>query len=1186
MNHTSTHAIDGELAAALEAGLKSLATIDKGLWQRSCAFVLRGEQEIVLQQLQQASAEAAILLGHAGRIGGAFYWSGISDKQTRLARAGQLARDRFYAMLAADSLSPTMLVRLGKLLAAADQGQSLEPTGANVPEWLHYLVSDALFGSCAATHQEATSANRPAWNVRLLMRLLAAEDLPEADALELVFERRQHPEYTTVHCLQRLLVPNVIDNVMQELPDDVRALAPRLSAQGKRLLAERIGGAEALAQTFDDVLVALAVDASKAVRSAAAPFVGAIGQERQLELLGHWLVDGTLDERTQAAELLGRTPSAARRALLEQALASESGKAAKQAIGGALSRMGEVQASAVDAPPPPPAPAAPLTFLDEEALVILLENHIALLKQCDEDARDEVEQNRSRREQYEFERERREQQYAIGEPQLRAVIDAFNGDGDDADRALLKDHAMRETIGYRDRIFELEGFGLRQLALWYGPIRQRWFSAWNDGPLPNWIAQQDPAGIDLRTIDTLLREAGAMPDLMALDCLQPGWRGSPHDVLPPENIWPLFYEQPALIEQGLGLSMARSDITLELAWTLKVIEMFPQPPVRWRPRLMELALGEGKTYRQGAQDVLRKVPDIGLQVIDSLASSKQEVRSVAARWLADLDCRAAVPALYQALDKESRETVSATLMAALELLGEDLAPRLNPDKLLAEARKGLKAKAPAGLAWFPFDTLPVCTWLDGAPVEPDILRWWVLLACKLKEPGGNGLLARYLGLLSPASRAALGSTILRAFIAYDESRGSVIGEKGVLALAAHAPGPEAVGLLQAYMRAFHVRRAQIEAMFESLAGGMDPAVIQLLLGVSRRYRTASVQDRARELVEQIAERRGWSEDQLADRTVPTGGLDDDGRLELDVGGRQFVVTLDAALKPVLRNADGKEVKALPEPRQGDDADSIKDAKQALAGCKKELKQVVEMQTARLYDAMCTGRGWPADEWQSYLAGHPIVGRLAQRLLWIAQNAQDAQGGPMQVVRPTEDGSLIDSDDNEVALAPGSVLRLAHAALLAPAQVVAWQRHLKDYKLKPLFEQLQRAAPDAALLNDIDIGDRLGWVSDAYTLRGAFGKLGYQRAQAEEGAIFDHYYKEFGGAGLRVVIHFSGNALPEDNLPAALTRLSFERLSGPWKQRAVAPAQVPAVLLAEAYNDYLAVAAHGAFDADWERKMPW
>lgn len=1182
MNDTSKPAVDDEQVAALKLGLKGLSLLDQALWQRSCAFVLAGEAEIVLHELARAGLRAATLLGHPGRLSHAFFAIGITDKEAKQARAGLVARAQFYALLDADTLSPAMLVRLGKVLAAADQGQSFEPTGADVPDWLYYLVNDALFGTCSETREDATSANRRAWNVRLLMRLLAVEDLPEAAALELVFERRHVADYLMERCLQRLLVPNVIDNVMQEQPADVRALAPRLSAQGKRLLAGRIGNAEELAQTFDDVLVAYAVDSSKTVRTVAAPFVSAIAEERQLALLRHWLVDGKLDERTQAAELLGRTPSSARRALLEQAFTNESGKAAKQAIANALSRMGDAQATTLDEAPPP-APEAPLTFLDDEALVILLENHVALLKRCDIDARDEIEENRSRREQYDWEQQRREQQYAIGEPQLRAVIDALNGDGDDADRALLKEHAMRETIGYRDRIFALEGFGLRQLARWYGPMRQRWLSVWNDGPLRDWFEQQDPAEIDLRTIDTLLREAGAMPDLLPLECLRPAWRGSPLDTLRPESIWPLFYEQPGLVEQGLGLSVARSDVTLELAWTLKVIEMFPQPPVRWRPRLMELALGEGRTYRQGAQDVLRKVPDIGLQVIDSLTSNKQEVRSVAARWLADLDCRAAVPALYQALGKERRETVSATLMAALETLGEDLAPRLHPDKLLAEARKGLNAKAPSGLAWFPFETLPACTWGDGAPVEPDLVRWWVVLACKLKEAGGNGLLTRYLGLLSPASRAALGDQVLRAFIAYDESRGSVIGEKGILALAAHAPGPEAVVLLQAYMRAFHVRRAQIEAMLESLAGGMDPAVIQLLLGVSRRYRTASVQNKARELVEQIAERRGWSEDQLADRTVPTGGLDDEGRLELDYGGRRFVVTLDAALKPVLHNADGKEVKALPEPRQGDDADSIKEAKQALAGCKKELKQVVEMQTARLYDAMCTGRSWPLDEWKNYLQGHPIVGRLVQRLLWLAE---DGEGSTRQVVRPTEDGSLIDADDNEVALAPGSVLRLAHASLLEPGQAEAWQRHLTDYKVKPLFEQLQRAWPDAALLNDIDIGERLGWVSDAFTLRGTFGKLGYQRAQAEDGGIFDHYYKEFGGADLRVVIHFSGNALPEDNLPAALKQLSFERLSGPRKQRAVSPAQVPPVLLAEAYNDYLAVAAHGAFDADWEAKMPW
>ena len=339
------------------------------------------------------------------------------------------------------------------------------------------------------------------------------------------------------------------------------------------------------------------------------------------------------------------------------------------------------------------------------------------------------------------------------------------------------------------------------------------------------------------------------------------------------------------------------------------------------------------------------------------------------------------------------------------------------------------------------------------------------------------MLLRYLGLLDAASRAALGETVLRLFITEDlrgpslevataeaqarapqaylsyqdqarrypeyyaalgkmseeqvfdqirrnkmaEYLGSAIGEKGILALAAHTPGHVAISLLQAYMRDHYPRRAQIEAMLDGLADGYDPAVIQLLLGIARRYRTASVQEKARLLVERIAQGKGWSHDQLGDRTIPTGGFDDSGRLDLSYGERVFQVTLDGAMKPRLHNPDGKEIKALPEPRQDEAPELAKEAKQQLSVCKKELKQVITMQTARLYEAMCTGRVWPAQEWRDYLLGHPIAGRLVQALVWISE---DDAGRTL--LRPSDDGSLLDADDEEVALPEGSRLRLAHA----------------------------------------------------------------------------------------------------------------------------------------------------------------
>jgi len=1187
--------IDSALAAKLEAGLKGLACVDGSLWQRSCRYIVTGDDAAVLQALRQAGWQAASMLGHPGRLSHVFFAVGVSEKEAAEARAGLVARNRFYTAIASDTAPLAALIRLGMVLEAGDDGQSFEPTGADVPDWLHYLINDALFATCSETRKDAGLDNRPAWHIGLLARLLAAAGLPEDGALALVFERRHIAPYMQDRCLQRLLAPDALDNTMLEQPDRVRALAQQLSAQGKRQLAARIGSARLLAPAFADVLVQLAVDSSKTVRAEAAPYVEAIATAQQLELLKQHLLHGKPAERVQAAELLGRESSAARRALLEQALAGEKGKAARQAIDAALERMAppeqahadsNVQPGATETPPPPPA--IPATRLGATALAILQQNHRELLDLHAEEARQEVEENRHQKNRYDWAQQRHQAQLAIDDATLHGVLRALNGEGDEAERQLLHQHAMRETLALRGRLFALDDFGLHQLACWYGPVRQRWFALWNDGPFQAWLSRQDPAMADLRTIDAALRQAGAMPDLVALACLQPEWRGAPQDMLPASAIWPLFAEQPALIGQGLGVSMVREDISppLELAWTLNVLALFPQPPQRWHARLLELALGEAKTCRLEAQQVLEKVPGIGRHAIASLVSGRQEVRAVAARWLADLDCRAAVPALEQALKKESQASGRAVLLSALERLGVDIAPRLQPPLLLEEARAGLKAKAPAGLAWFPFALLPACTWADGAPVEPDIVRWWLLLACKLKDPAGNGLLARYLRLLAPASRASLGSMVLRSFIAQDESSGSVLGEKGILALTAGAPGAHAVGLVQGYMRTFPPRRAQLEAMLTGLAAGgdADPAVIQLLLDIARRHRAASVQDTAQELVQQIAGQRGWSEDELSDRTVPTAGLDDAGRLELGYGSRTFVVTLDGALKPVLHDSHGKLLKALPEPRQGDDEDSVREAKQLLANCRKELRQVIDLQTARLYDAMCCERQWPAADWQRYLLDHPVVSRLAQRLVW---QELDATGQRLQLLRPAEDASLIDAHDNEVALAEGSVLRLAHGALLSAGEASAWQRHLKDYRIKPLFGQLQRALPADGVKAGDDIADRLGWVSDTYTLRSAFGQLGYQRAPAEEGAIFDAYFKEFDAAGLRVVIGFSGNALPEENLPAALTRLRFERLRGPFNERQVRPGQVPPVLLAEAYGDYLEIAGRcKGFDASWQSKMPW
>ncbi|MCP6484552.1 hypothetical protein NL492_27485, partial [Klebsiella pneumoniae] len=57
--------------------------------------------------------------------------------------------------------------------------------------------------------------------------------------------------------------------------------------------------------------------------------------------------------------------------------------------------------------------------------------------------------------------------------------------------------------------------------------------------------------------------------------------------------------------------------------------------------------------------------------------------------------------------------------------------------------------------------------------------------------------------------------------------------------------------------------------------------------------------------------------------------------------------------------------------------------------------------------------------------------------------------------------------------------------------------------------------------------------------------------------------------------------------AALKTLSFYQLPRNWRDEAMLLSEVPPVLLAETYADYLAVARScGGYDPQWESKMPW
>jgi hypothetical protein len=419
-----------------------------------------------------------------------------------------------------------------------------------------------------------------------------------------------------------------------------------------------------------------------------------------------------------------------------------------------------------------------------------------------------------------------------------------------------------------------------------------------------------------------------------------------------------------------------------------------------------------------------------------------------------------------------------------------------------------------------------------------------------------------------------------------EPEGSQTATKGILSLAGACCGANAASVVHRYIKQWYgYRGAQSKALLQVLAWIEHPVATQVVLSVANRFRTKGIQEEAMRLCQVLAERKGWSIDELSDRTIPTAGFDEDGTLDLDYGTRKFVASLADDLSIVLTNQDGKTIASLPDPNQSDDGEKAKQAKAALSNARKELKSVLAIQKDRLYEALCTQRAWRFEDWDTYLRKHPIVARYCQRLVWTAHDGDQLTNS----FRPMPDGSLTDHQDDEVVLNSEILVRLAHDETVAAEDRTRWLQHFSDYKVDPVFQQFGKQLfelPDDGK-EATEITDFFGHLVKAFSLRNRLTRLGYVRGPAQDRGWFYDYKKTFLSQGVEAIIEFTGNGLPEENRTVALQRLYFARKypdGGESIPEALSLADLPRVLLTECWNDIRQAASEGSgYAADWEKQ---
>ena len=233
--------------------------------------------------------------------------------------------------------------------------------------------------------------------------------------------------------------------------------------------------------------------------------------------------------------------------------------------------------------------------------------------------------------------------------------------------------------------------------------------------------------------------------------------------------------------------------------------------------------------------------------------------------------------------------------------------------------------------------------------------------------------------------------------------------------------------------------------------GSDIALMHLF-GLSQKLKFKGLKTQAGERIQEIAQARNITADQLADRLVPDLDLDDKGSMKLDYGQRAFTVGFDESLKPFVKDEQGKLKKSLPKPGKTDDPELAPLAFDAFKALKKDVKAIASQQITRLEQAMVKERQWNPHDFQVYFVEHPLIVHLTRRLVW---SSYDQQGALLNHFRVTEDDTLADVEDEAYQLEPNSWVKLAHPLTLGAEAVSAWSEVFGDYEILQPFPQLGR-----------------------------------------------------------------------------------------------------------------------------------
>ncbi|MBC7904629.1 MAG: DUF4132 domain-containing protein [Gemmatimonadaceae bacterium] len=504
-------------------------------------------------------------------------------------------------------------------------------------------------------------------------------------------------------------------------------------------------------------------------------------------------------------------------------------------------------------------------------------------------------------------------------------------------------------------------------------------------------------------------------------------------------------------------------------------------------------------------------PHAEQKAVELLGGTKKELRQTAAFILSKLPSESAKSIISEALDGEENDNARDILLQSFTASLPEKADSTFVMNMVNAAKKRGKLSKPVEPE-YDENSLPHVYDKQGTALSSDYVRFLLYRMSRVSEMTAEPEAKFILALIDREKSSAFSNAVFQVFL----DKGAKPEHKYILALVALMGGDAIVDKIRINTNKWieENRHKMAEFGIKALALHGSNKALRWIEWYSRKFKTkkAKIGAAAIEALEIASQQLGITTYELADSVIPDFGFNGLFK-EFSAGNGSFRAFVDNNFKIAFLDESNKKLKSMPSA-------AATELKEEFKAIDKEIKDIVRSQSSRMEYYLIIQRRWSTVQWEQLFLSNPVMFIYATRLLWGIYNSR---GELQSTFLCNDDTSLIDLNDEEVALPDDYLIGLVHPFEMGQELLTGWKRKFFELSIVQPFAQLDRKifSTENLDLSASSINQYKGKETMPDSIRGTLEKFGWHRGAVMDGGMIESFNQLYDRAGLVAVLEVEG-----------------------------------------------------------------